>query len=99
VRRNSNGTRGLNRNSCHKEIRIRDSFSVANGQHRKKLIHSLVQDGGLIEGQEQLKSYTTSYYKGLFGALEESYVSMDESRIDDIPQVSLEENVILTSPY
>jgi hypothetical protein len=24
---------------------------------------------------------------------------MDESRIDDIPQVSLEENTILTSPY
>jgi hypothetical protein len=73
--------------------------SVANGRHRKKLIHSLVQDEGLIEGQEQLKSYITSYYKGLFGAPEESDVSMDESRIDDIPQVSPEENAILTSPY
>jgi mannosylglycoprotein endo-beta-mannosidase len=26
--------------------------SVANGRHRKKLIHSLVQDEGLIEGWE-----------------------------------------------
>jgi hypothetical protein len=73
--------------------------SVVNGRHRKNLIHSLVQDEGLIEGQEQLKSYISSYYKDLFGAPEESDVSMDESRIDDIPQVSLEENVILTSPY
>ena len=41
--------------------------SVANGRHRKKLIHSLVQDEGTIEGHEQLKSYITKYYKGLFG--------------------------------
>jgi hypothetical protein len=62
--------------------------SVTNGRHRKKLIHSLVQEEGVIEGHEQLKSYTTSYYKGMFGASEESDISMDESRIDDIPQVS-----------
>ncbi len=30
--------------------------SVANGRHRKKLIHSLVQEEGVIEGHEQLKS-------------------------------------------
>jgi hypothetical protein len=53
----------------------------------------------LIEGQEQLKSYITSYYKGLFSAPEESDISMDESRIDDIPQVSPQENASLNSPY
>jgi hypothetical protein len=53
----------------------------------------------VIEGHEQLKSYITLYYKGLFGASEESDVSMDESRIDDIPQVSPEENAILSTPY
>ena len=37
--------------------------SLANGRHRKKLIHSLNQDEGLIEGHEQLKSYITKYYK------------------------------------
>ena len=68
---------------------------MANGRHRKKLIHSLVQDEGLIEGHEQLKSYITSYYKGLFGAPEDSDVSMDESRIDDIPQVSPEKTPFL----
>jgi hypothetical protein len=73
--------------------------SVANGKHRKKLIHSLVQDEGTIEGDEQLKSYITSYYKDLFGEPVECNISMDESRIDDIPQVSQEENTFLTAPY
>jgi mannosylglycoprotein endo-beta-mannosidase len=54
--------------------------SVANGRHRKKLIHSLVQDEGTIEGHENLKSYITKYYKGLFGSPEEGNFSMDESR-------------------
>ena len=72
---------------------------VANGRHRKKRIHSLVQDEGTIVGHEQLKSYITNYYKGLFGAPEEGNFSLDESRIADIPQVSDEENNLLTAPY
>jgi hypothetical protein len=40
-----------------------------------------------------------SYYKGLFGTPEESTFSLDESMIDDIPQVSPQENTILTAPY
>jgi hypothetical protein len=42
-----------------------------NGRHRKKLIHSLIQEEGLIEGHEDLKSYITSYYKCLFGRPED----------------------------
>jgi hypothetical protein len=38
---------------------MRYFHSVANGRHMKKLIHSLVQDEGMIEGHEQLKSYIT----------------------------------------
>ena len=59
--------------------------SIANGRHRKKRIHSLVQDEGTIEGHEQLKSYITNYYKGLFGAPEEGNFTLDESRTEDIP--------------
>jgi hypothetical protein len=73
--------------------------SVANGRHRKKLIHSLIQDEDVVEGHEQLKSYITSYYKGLFGAPEEFPLSLDDSRNDDIPQVSPQENAYLTAPY
>jgi mannosylglycoprotein endo-beta-mannosidase len=57
---------------------------IANGRHRRKHIQSLVQDEGLIEGHDQLKSYITNYYKELFGPAEESSFSMD---------------AILTAPY
>ena len=52
---------------------------VANGRHRKKIIHSLQQDEGAIEGHEQLKSYITNYYKNMFRVLEEGNFMMDES--------------------
>ena len=73
--------------------------SLANSRHRKKLIHSLDQDEGMIEGHRELKNYITRYYKNLFGEPDESDFSLDESRRDDIPQVSDEENAYLTAPY
>jgi hypothetical protein len=72
---------------------------IANGRHRKKRIHSLVQDEGLIEGHEPLKSYITNYYKGPFGAPKESSFSLKETRTDNILQMSMEENGLLTAPY
>jgi hypothetical protein len=73
--------------------------SVTNGRHRKKRIHTLVQDEGTIEGLDNLKNYITNYYKNMFGAPEEGNFFMDESQIDDIPQVSVEENNFLTAEY
>src|SRR3954471_1155462 len=73
--------------------------NVANGRHRKKSIHTLNQDEGMIEGQEQLKGYITSYYKGLFGTPVDSTLSMDETRTEDIPQVCNEENTFRNSPF
>jgi hypothetical protein len=61
--------------------------------------YRLVQDEETIEGNENLKSYITNYYKYLFGSPEEGNFSMNETRIDDIPQVSMEENGLLTAPY
>ena len=46
-----------------------------------------------------MKRYITKYYKGLFGAPEEGNFSLDENRIDDISQVSNEENAFLTAPF
>src|SRR3954462_2214519 len=73
--------------------------NVSNGRHRKKSIHSLNQDEGMIEGQEQLKAYITSYYKRLFGAPAEDIFSMDETQTEDITHVSNEENTFLNSPF
>jgi hypothetical protein len=50
----------------------------------KKRIHSLVQDEGLIEGHEPLKSYITNYYKGPSGAPKESSFLLKETRTDNI---------------
>jgi hypothetical protein len=35
----------------------------------------------------------------LFGAPEDSHISLDESRVDDIPQVSPQENAVLSAPF
>lgn len=45
---------------------------IANGKHRKKIIYSLDQEEGKIEGQDNLKSYISDYYKELFGEPMES---------------------------
>jgi hypothetical protein len=80
------------------DLNTRYFHGIANGRHRKN-IQSLVQDEDLIEGHEQLKSYITIFYKCLLGSSEESSFSLDETQTDDIPQVSMEENGLLTAPY
>ena len=71
---------------------------IANGNHRKKRIFQLEQDEGTIVGQDNLKVYTTNYYKKLFGPPEENFVSLDESRVEDVPQLETAENELLVTP-
>ena len=72
---------------------------VANVKHRKQHIFRLEQEDGIIVGDTNLKNYITNYYKNLFGQPEANNFSLVESRIEDIPQVSAEENIMLTSPF
>jgi excinuclease UvrABC nuclease subunit len=72
---------------------------IANGKHRKKRIFSLDSDNGVIEGQANLKSYITQFYKGLFGEPEQTSFSLELDRTEDIKQVSEAENDILTAPF
>lgn len=72
---------------------------IANGKHRKTRIFQLEQEEGIIKGDVQLRKYITRYYKKLFGPPEENNFSMMESRKEDIPQVSSEENEILTKEF
>lgn len=51
---------------------------VANGRHRK-IIFSLDDGNSKVEGHENLKCYVTMFYKDLFGELEESDITLDES--------------------
>ena len=64
---------------------------VANGKRRKTRIFLLEQEEGIIEGEENLKKYITKYYKGLFGPSKKNNWTMDESRTEDIFQVTNEE--------
>jgi hypothetical protein len=72
---------------------------IANGKHRKKKIFQLEQEEGTIVGDDNLKVYITKYYKKLFGQPDDNYVQMIENRIDDITQLSEEENVLLTENF
>jgi hypothetical protein len=71
----------------------------ANGKHRKTKIFQLQQGDRIIEGDEALKRHITRYYKELFGPSENNMISLDESYIDDIPQVSEVENELLIQPF
>jgi hypothetical protein len=72
---------------------------VANGKHIKNKIFQLEQDEGTVVGQDNLKTYISEYYKNLFGEPAPNNFSMIETKIDDIPQLSGEENRILTSGF
>jgi hypothetical protein len=72
---------------------------LANGRHRKTWIFQLEDGGRKICGDEELKKYITSYYKGLFAPPNETIVRLDESRREDISQVSDEENRVLVEEF
>ncbi|WVZ90234.1 hypothetical protein U9M48_036551 [Paspalum notatum var. saurae] len=72
---------------------------IANGKHRKKRIYSLENGSTKVEGHANLKSFITKFYKGLFGEPEKNSFTLDESIIRDIPQVSSQENNLLTAEF
>jgi hypothetical protein len=72
---------------------------VANGKHRKTRFFQLEEDDHIIWGDDQLTKYITDYYQGLFGHMGDDYLSLDESGIAGIQQVSSEENEYLTAIF
>ena len=72
---------------------------IANGKHRKKIIFQLEQDEGTIVGENNLKVFISEYYKRLFGAPDPCHFSLEESFIADLPQITPQENSILTSVF
>jgi hypothetical protein len=72
---------------------------VANGKRRKTRIYQLEQEGRVIVGQEKLKVFITKYYKELFGSSQGNDFSLDESQIEDIPQINEDENKFLIDEF
>jgi hypothetical protein len=58
---------------------------LANGRLRKSRIYQLQNGEQIVQGDENLKRFITSYYKGLFGPPEISQINLDESLHADIP--------------
>jgi hypothetical protein len=74
---------------------------VANSKHRKMRILQLEDEGQIIWGNDQLKNYITDFYQGMFVQVGEDHLSLYESLILDIQQVSQEEEEeeFLTAPF
>ena len=72
---------------------------MANGKYRKQHIYKLENDQGIVIGDDQLKSHITQFYKNLFGSPNASEFTLEEDRIQDIPQVTQEDNEVLTSEF
>ena len=64
-----------------------------------KYFHLIANGEKIIRGDDELKKYITEYYRGLFGPSDASLLSLDESRRDDIPQVSVAEKQGLIASF
>jgi hypothetical protein len=72
---------------------------VANGKRRKTRIFRLEQEDGIVEGEEQLNSYITRYYKKLLGKSQVSNLTLNESLVEDIPQIANMESEMLVADF
>ena len=65
---------------------------IANEKHRKTRIFQIHDGNQVISGDRDFKIFITTYYEGFFGPPEENNFRLDETRKDDIPQVTDLEN-------
>jgi hypothetical protein len=72
---------------------------VPNGKYQKTSIFKLEEGDQIIKGEEELQTYITEYYKGLFGPSNCEHIVVDENLRNDIPQISDEDNEKLIEPF
>jgi hypothetical protein len=72
---------------------------IVNGKHRKTRIFQLQHEETIIEGEDALSEYVTNYYKDLFSAPSGSSFTLNETQVDNINQVSVEENNLLIRSF
>lgn len=72
---------------------------IANGRRRKKLIHSLDSNDGIVEGTDNLIKHATDYYKELFGPAPGNLFPMSLELWDESEKMSLSNNETLTRPF
>jgi hypothetical protein len=72
---------------------------VATEKYRKTRIFQLQHEDTMIEGEQALKEYITSYYRDLFGPPKRSSFSLDVSWVADTVHASQEENDLIIRPF
>jgi hypothetical protein len=72
---------------------------IANGKRRKTRIFRLEQEEGEVEGEERIKEFISIYYKNLFGPSQSSGLTLDESMVEDIPQITSSEGESLMAEF
>ena len=72
---------------------------IANEKYRKTRIFQIHDGNQVISGDRDFKKFITTYYKGFFGPPEENNFRLDETREDDIPQVTDLENEALVERF
>jgi mannosylglycoprotein endo-beta-mannosidase len=55
---------------------------IANGRKRKNLVHSMLDNGSIIEGTVNLVKHATDYYKNLFGPAPGNLFHIDQNLWD-----------------
>jgi hypothetical protein len=72
---------------------------IANGRKRKNTIFSLQGEDGLVEGDENLVSLETKYYKELFGPSTCFNIPLNRDLWGEEEKVSVNENDSLCKPF
>jgi hypothetical protein len=72
---------------------------IANGKKRKNTIFSLQGEGGVVEGDENLVSLATNFYKELFGPSTDHNIPLNLNLWGLAEKVSDNENGLLCKPF
>jgi hypothetical protein len=91
--------RAKTKNMLEADSNMKYFHLLTNGKHRKTRIYQLQDGNKTITGDKELKKYITSYYRSFFDPPQENNFRLDETRKDDIPQVTDEENESLFQSF
>ena len=72
---------------------------IANGRKRRNTVHSLDNDGVLVEGTKELLAHATDYSKNLFGPAPGNLFKLSPSLWSEEDTLNEQDNNDLTRPF
>ena len=83
----------------HGDLNTSYFHKIANGRKRKNTLHSLDDNGTLVEGTDKLLKLATAYYKSLFGPAPGNFFTLCPNLWSRDEVLSEEDNIDLTRPF